>query len=339
MNADYLLPIIFIGLMGLAFLVYAVLDGYDLGVGILLPQHDRNLQDQMIASIGPFWDANETWLVLAIGVLLIAFPAAHSQILMHLYLPVTLMLIGLILRGVAFDFRAKAPLGDQSHWDKAFQIGSVLAALAQGFMLGHYIMGFAQTPASYLFASLCALSLCAAYALIGASWLVLKTQGACQARAARLGQWAARFTGLSIVAVSLVNPWVNPSILEKWLAWPMVALLWPIPLLAMGCLLLAERRLARVPQMGDTQCWVPFAATAGVFVLCFIGLAYSFFPQVVPGGITIWQAASASASLAFILWGVALVLPCILGYTLYSYWVFWGKSQALSYYPSDTPNG
>ncbi|MEQ8662474.1 MAG: cytochrome d ubiquinol oxidase subunit II [Gammaproteobacteria bacterium] len=326
----YWLPIVFLGLMGLAFLVYAVLDGYDLGVGILLPRDSEAQRDAMIASIGPFWDANETWLVLAIGILLIAFPSAHAVVLGELYLPVALMLAGLILRGVAFDFRAKARLDHKTRWDYAFKAGSLLAAATQGYMLGLYVMGFAHGPAAQAFALLSAVCVTAGYAFIGAAWLVMKTEDALQARAVRAARRALRYTALGIVAVSLVNPLVVPGVAAKWLGFPAFVVLAPVPLVTAALFLWADRHLARYPWPADRGCWMPFAAAVGVFVLCFGGLAYSFYPWVVPGRIDIWAAASAPASLRFILVGTVIVLPAIIGYTVFAYRVFRGKSSALS---------
>ena len=168
------LPIIFVILMGIAVLAYAILDGYDLGVGILLPLNDESQRDRMIASIGPFWDANETWLVLAIGILLIAFPVAHSAVFYHLYIPVVIMLIGLIMRGVAFDFRAKVAADNKFAWDCTFKAGSLITTLAQGYMLGMYVMGFRTDWEAQLFTVLSCLGVTAAYSLIGAAWLILK---------------------------------------------------------------------------------------------------------------------------------------------------------------------
>ena len=181
----YWLAIIFIGLMGLSVLVYAILDGYDLGVGILLPmgEADEAQRDTMIASIGPFWDANETWLVLAVGIMLIAFPAAHSVVLFHLYIPVAIMLIGLMMRGVAFDFRAKAALDHKLAWDRTFKAGSLLTTLAQGYMLGLYVMGFEASLSAHWFALLSGLGVTLAYSYIGAAWLIMKTEGELQKRA------------------------------------------------------------------------------------------------------------------------------------------------------------
>lgn len=331
-NEAYWLPVIFAALMGLAFLIYAILDGYDLGVGILLPAHGDTDRDAMIASIGPFWDANETWLVLAIGILLIAFPVAHGIILGALYLPIAFMLAGLILRGVAFDFRAKAPTMQKSRWDLALKGGSVLASLAQGYMLGLYVTGFHDSWAATAFASLSAVCVTAGYSFIGATWLVMKTDGALQIRAVRWARISLALTALGILAVSIVNPLVTPAVFSRWFSVPAIYLLAPVPLLTATLLFVAARYLARFPHVDDSGCWKPFACAVAIFTLCFAGLGYSFFPRIVPGGMTLWEAASAPASLRFVLTGVIVVLPVIIGYTVYSYRVFWGKSTALRYY-------
>jgi len=329
---DFWLPVIFIGLMGLAFFIYAILDGYDLGVGILLPKDSEAQRDTMIASIGPFWDANETWLVLGIGLLLIAFPAAHSMILFHLYLPVTIMLAGLILRGVAFDFRAKAPEDHKNLWDTIFKTGSLLATLSQGYMLGIYVMGFEQSLAAYLFASLSAICVTAGYSFIGAAWLVMKTEGELQLRAACWARKCGWLMALGIVAVSIVNPLINPAIFAKWFGSPLIVLLLVIPVFCAVLFFIVDRYLKGFPYPQDFGCWIPFAAAAMIFLLSFIGLAYSFFPYVVPNQLDIWQAASASESLMFILYGALIVLPTILVYTAISYKIFWGKATQLKYY-------
>lgn len=326
------LPVIFIGLMGLALFVYAILDGYDLGVGILLPRDSEEQRDTMIASIGPFWDANETWLVLGIGVLLIAFPLAHSMILLNLYLPVTLMLIGLILRGVAFDFRAKSLEDQKKLWDMAFKAGSLLATLSQGFMLGLYVMEFDSSLPTYAFAALSAVCVTAAYTFIGAAWLVLKTEGELQMRAAWWARLCCWLTGLGLIAVSVVNPLVSDMIFDKWFGSPLVIVLWIIPVFCFVLLFIADRYLKRFPHPNDAGCWIPFACAIMIFLLSFIGLAYSFFPYVVPNRLDVWQAASAPESLKFILVGTAIVLPTIIGYTIFAYRIFRGKASQLRYY-------
>lgn len=326
------LPIIFIGLMGLAFFVYAILDGYDLGVGILLPKDSEAHRDTMIASIGPFWDANETWLVLGIGILLIAFPTAHSLVLFHLYLPVTVMLAGLILRGVAFDFRAKAPEDHKTLWDKTFKTGSLLATLSQGYMLGMYVMGFESSINAYLFASLSAICVTAGYTYIGACWLVMKTEGELQKSATRWARRCGWLMALGLIAVSIVNPWVSPQIYDKWFGSPTLLLLMIIPTLCFSLLLATDRFLKNFSSDMESFSWFPFVSAAIIFLMSFIGLAYSFFPFVVPNQLTIWEAASAPESLKFILVGTVIVLPTIIAYTIFSYHIFRGKATQLKYY-------
>jgi len=326
------LPDIFLMLMGVAVLIYAVLDGYDLGVGMILPANDAEQRNQMIASIGPFWDANETWLVLAVGILLIAFPQAHNLVLHELYLPAALLMLGLILRGVSFDFRAKAVTGHRRTWDRAFKAGSWIAALTQGYMLGRYVLGFENSLAAQLFALLSAVCVSAAYAYIGGAWLVMKTEGDLQRRAARWSRRAGWLAALGIGAISVVNPLVSEVIAERWFNFPEVILLAPIPLVSLVLVIVVDQYLKHVPTQNDVGCWFPFIGVALLFVLSFIGLAYSFYPDVVPGRISAQDAASAEASLRFIGIGVAIVLPLILAYTAFAYRVFWGKSTELRYH-------
>lgn len=330
MSLDHALPVVFMGLMGLAMLLYVVLDGYDLGVGMLLRAADGTQKDAMVASIGPFWDANETWLVLGVGVLLVAFPKAHGVVLTALYLPVALMLIGLILRGVAFDFRVKARDRHKPLWDRAFFAGSTLAALAQGWMLGRYITGFAPGWGFALFAAAIALCLPAAYLLMGANWLIMKTEGALQQRAIDWAKAAWLPMVLGIGLVSLATPVVSATVRERWFALPQLIALLPIPL-ATGVALLAVRALLNSHRVRGKLCWLPFALTVLVFVMAALGLAYSLYPWVVMERMTVWQAAASTKSLAFIGIGCAITVPAIVGYTAFSYWVFRGKAQALHY--------
>jgi cytochrome d ubiquinol oxidase subunit II len=302
---------------------------------MLLPAATDEEKDTMVSSIGPFWDANETWLVLGIGILLVAFPQAHGVVLSSLYLPVALMLIGLILRGVAFDFRVKARDAHRPLWNRLFSAGSALAAAAQGFMLGKYITGFSGGLAANAFAVLTAVCVPALYALLGAGWLLIKTQGALQLKAvywARRSWWGAL---AGFVAVSAASPLVSERIFEKWFALPFVVLLAPLPVVALALLLIAARSLGRLPtrlgQGNEYGIWVPFGCTIGVILIGFYGLAYSLFPYLVVERITIWDAASAPQSLLIILVGALVVLPAILGYTIYVYRVFRGKARPLYY--------
>jgi len=329
---DANLAIIFAGLMALAIVVYAILDGYDLGVGILLPMNNEAQRDLMIASIGPFWDANETWLVLAVGLLLIAFPQAHSMILKALYIPTTIMLIGLILRGVAFDFRAKVAQGNKRTWDKVFKWGSLLASSSQGYMLGMYVMGFDNSWFAIGFALLSAVGVSLAYVLIGAAWLVMKTTGELQVKAVAWSRLAGRICFVGILAVCLVNPAINPEVLERWTTLPFALLLISIPALCFMLFVINDFNLKYMPTKDDRGSWLPFVISVLVFICCFSGLAVSFYPYIVPGQLTIFESASDANSLRFILYGALVVVPCILAYTLFSYRVFWGKVDKLRYY-------
>lgn len=330
------LPLAFALVMALAMLAYVILDGYDLGVGVLLRRADDAAQkDTMIASIGPFWDANETWLVLGVGVLLVAFPVAHGVILGALYLPVALMLVALTLRGVAFDFRVKARAEHKPLWDRAFYAGSLLAGWSQGFMLGGLVSGFATDWGSQIFNALIGFCLVAAYCLLGAGWLIMKTEGALQRKAVRWAQGSLWFTAAGVAAISLATPWVSQRIFDKWFAFPNVVMLLPIPLMTVALFVVMARSLKRLPtrlaQNNQYGAAVPFACTVGVFLLAFYGLAYSLFPWLVVDKITLWQAASAPEALQVIFYGVVVVLPVIIGYTVFAYRVFWGKSTALKY--------
>jgi cytochrome d ubiquinol oxidase subunit II len=327
------LPIAFAVLMALSMLLYAMLDGFDLGVGVLLRRTPEEAErDRMIHSIGPFWDANETWLVLGVGLLLVAFPMAHGMILTALYLPVALMLAALILRGVAFEFRAKAPAAQKPRWDMAFQAGSVLAAFSQGWMLGSYILGFAEGWAALLFSFLVGLIVVAGYTLIGACWLVWRTEGALQARAAAWARGALYATWAGVLVISAATPLASPRIFERWFDFPQVLGLAPIPLATGALFLLLHIFLRRFPRADHSLDWVPFAACCAIFALCFQGLAYSFWPYVVPERLTIFEAAAAPESLLIILVGAGLVLPVIGLYTMVIWRVFGGKTRPLSYY-------
>ena len=325
------LPLIFMAVMGLALLAYVVLDGYDLGVGILLPLATEEEKDVMVSSIGPFWDANETWLVLGIGVLLVAFPLAHGIVLSALYLPVAVMLVGLILRGVSFDFRVKARAARKELWNRLFALGSVMAATAQGWMLGSYLTGFDNGLWSLLFALGIALTLPTAYCMLGSGWLIMKTSDALQRKAvgwARTMLWP---MGAALVGISLATPMVSQSVFERWFSMPQLIGLLPIPV-ACAAAFFAALHVVRKPGAVEAGYgWVVFASTVLIFMLAFLGLAYSIYPFIVIDRLTVWQAAAAHESLVFIFVGVAITLPAIIVYTVFMYRVFWGKASALSY--------
>jgi cytochrome d ubiquinol oxidase subunit II len=328
---DHALPVIFLGLMGFSMLMYVVLDGYDLGVGMWMPRATPDEQNLMVASIGPFWDANETWLVLGVGVLLIAFPTAHGMILGALYLPVAAMLIGLILRGVAFDFRVKAHDRHKPLWNRLFFAGSAIASVAQGWMLGRYVTGFVEGWAATAFAALIALALPAAYLLIGACWLVMKTEGELQRKAVRWGRWVWLPVVAGIVAISLATPLASPTVRGKWFVLPELIALSVIPLASAVALLAIRMLLKRSERVTGTWCWVPFVLAVGVFLLAAAGLGYSLFPYVVIDRIDVWEAASSPAALKVILVGFAISVPAILAYTVFAYRIFFGKVRPLGY--------
>jgi cytochrome d ubiquinol oxidase subunit II len=312
------LPLVFTGLMGVAILAYVLLDGYDLGVGMLMPAASREEQDVMVASIGPFWDANETWLVLGIGLLLVAFPVAHGVILGALYLPVAAMLVGLMVRGVAFELRVKAEGWQRELWNRLFWAGSTLAAFAQGLMLGRYVTGFESGIAYWLFALMVGASLCGGYVLLGATWLVLRTESALQQKARAWARWGLMWVALGVALVSIGTPLVSETVRGKWFDFPRTLALMLLPL---GTLAAGIWVWIQMPRSD----WKPYAGAAAIFVLAFAGLAYSLFPYVVIDRLTIWQAAAHDSALAFVGVGALVVLPFIVGYTLYSYRVFRGK--------------
>ncbi|GAA4428709.1 cytochrome d ubiquinol oxidase subunit II [Acidovorax lacteus] len=325
------LPLAFMAVMGLALLAYVVLDGYDLGVGILLPFATDAEKDIMVSSIGPFWDANETWLVLGVGVLLVAFPMAHGLVLSALYLPVAVMLIGLILRGVAFDFRVKARDSHKATWNAVFAIGSLVTTLAQGWMLGAYITGFATDTWARLFALGIAFTLPAAYAMLGSGWLLMKTEGELQRKAMGWGRAVLWPMGLALLGISMASPLVSPTVFAKWFALPELFVLLPIPLACVAAFL-AIRHVLHTPRVVDAGYgWIVFVATVLVFVLAFFGLAYSLYPYIVIDRLTVWDAASATESLVVIAIGVGITLPVIVVYTIFMYRVFWGKARELTY--------
>jgi cytochrome d ubiquinol oxidase subunit II len=326
------LPLAFMALMGAAMLVYVVLDGYDLGVGILLGFAAEGEKDAMVAAIGPFWDANETWLVLGVGILLAAFPLAHGIILGELYLPVAVMLLALILRGVAFDFRVKARADHKPWWNRAFHAGSLVAALAQGVMLGRYVTGFEAGAWAWEFALFVGASLAAGYTLLGACWLLMKSEGELQRRAAAWGQRSLWLAAAGIAAISVATPLVSAYVFQKWFSFPNIVLLAPVPLMTAVLFALVSVTLRHQPRTDERWSWVPFAGAAGIFVLAFFGLAFSLLPYVIVERMTLWQAAAAPESLMFILVGAVAVLPIMIASSAYSYWVFRGKARALSYH-------
>jgi cytochrome d ubiquinol oxidase subunit II len=248
---------------------------------------------------------------------------------------VAFMLVGLTLRGVAFDFRVKARAAHKPLWNRLFYSGSLLASWSQGYMLGSLITGFADSWWNMLFNALIGAALVAAYCLMGAGWLIIKSEGELQLKAVRWARGSLWFTMAGIAAISIATPLVSPVIFAKWFSFPNIVLLIPIPVATAVLFAVIWRSLQRLPlrlgQGNEYGAWVPFGATVGVFLLAFYGLAYSLFPWLVIERITIWQAATAPAAMGVILAGAAVVLPMIIGYTVFAYRVFWGKSAALKY--------
>jgi cytochrome d ubiquinol oxidase subunit II len=322
------IPVLWALLLGAAVALYVILDGFDLGIGILFPfaeeEHER---DQMINSIAPFWDGNETWLVLGGGGLLVAFPRAYAVIMPALYLPVILMLLGLIFRGVAFEFRTVANTS-KKYWTFAFAAGSTLATFCQGMILGGLIQGirvengaFAGHSFDFLtpFSVVCGLGVVAGYALLGACWLVMKTEGPVAERARRHAKLLL-FAVLGFMAlVSLWTPIEFPRIRERWFSLPNILFLWPVPAITALTAYLAWHWLETGRDIP------PFIAAIVLFMLGYAGLAISVFPHLVPFSMTVWDAAAAPSSQLFMLIGTLPLLPIILMYTGFVYYIFRGK--------------
>jgi len=323
-----LLPLFFLVVMGASVLAYVVLDGYDLGVGMLMPAASEEEQSVMVASIGPFWDANETWLVLGIGVLLAAFPAAHGVVLGALYLPVVAMLIGLMLRGVAFELRIKAVGWHRELWNWLFWAGSFAASFFQGVMLGRYITGFEPGFFFWMFALITGASLCGGYVLLGATWLILKTEGELQRKAVAWARWGLLWVALGVALVSLATPLISQTVRDKWFDFPrtLALMILPAATLAAGAWLWMTTRAMK---RGDvSRDWRPFLAAVAIFTLAFLGLAYSLYPYVVIDRLTVWEAAAHPSALKFVFVGTVIVVPFIVGYTILSYRIFGGKAKA-----------
>ena len=325
------LPLFFVSVMGLALLVYIILDGYDLGIGLLLPLADDTQKDQMIAAIGPFWDANETWIVLGVGVLLIAFPRAHGIILTELYLPVTIMLIGLVLRGVSFDFRVKAHSDYKGLWNRLFFIGSLLAATSQGWMLGSYIMGLRANGITYVFAFFIALALPALYIMLGCGWLFIKAEGDLHARAIYWARQTVLPMGLGIFLISIATPIASAAIAAKWFSLPAAIGLLPIPVTTFMAFSSIYWALQHPAVLQGRNSWLVFAGLVTICLMSALGLAYSIYPDIIINRLTIEETASSAASLRFAFWGTGIAVPMIGVYTFYIYRIFGGKARALSY--------
>jgi len=325
------LPVIFTVLMGVAILAYVILDGYDLGVAMLMPAGTAVEQERMVASIGPFWDANQTWLVLGVGLLLVAFPRAHGIVMSSLYLPVIVMLVGLMLRGVSFEFRVKAEGWQRGMWHWLLWFGSFVMSVAQGLMLSSYITGFQTGFGYFLFGLVVAGGVCGAYVLLGATWLIWRTDGELQRKAVAWTHWGLFWVALGVALVSIATPIVSETVYHKWFDFPRTLALMLLPIASAAAWAGIWHTSSQVRSGKPTPDWAPFAGTVLLVLLAFAGLAYSLFPYVVMDRMTIWQAAAHPSSLKVVLAGALVVLPFIVGYTLYAYRVFRGKAPASLY--------
>ncbi|MEI4196728.1 cytochrome d ubiquinol oxidase subunit II [Roseovarius sp. E0-M6] len=321
------LAFIWAGLIAFAVLTYVILDGFDLGLGILFPfaksDHDRDL---MMNSVAPVWDGNETWLVLGGGGLFAVFPLAYAVVMPALYMPIMLMLLALVFRGVSFENRWRTD--KKGLWDMTFFGGSLVAAFTQGIALGALVQGIDVTDRAYSggwfdwltpFSVLTGVAVVVGYALLGACWLIYKTEGEIQVQARRYAWWLGAATLALIGFVSILTPLQDPVYFERWFNLP--GSLWSmlVPLMMLG---LAWAFFAGLNDQKDLQ---PFLSALGFFVVSFIGLGISFYPMIVPPSLTIREAAAPDSSLAFALVGAVILIPLILAYTVYAYWVFRGK--------------
>ena len=324
---EWYLPLIWAGLIGTAVAMYVTLDGFDLGVGILFPfAANERERDQMMRSVAPFWDGNETWLVLGGGGLWVAFPQAYAVIMPALYIPVIVMLLALVFRGIAFEFRT---VSRSKTWlNVAFTVGSGLAAFSQGVILGGLIQGIKVENGAYAggpfdwatpFTLLCGLAIIAGYGLLGATWLTMKTEGPVAVRARGQAKWLLLAVLFFMGVVSLWTPLTESRIAERWFSLPNFYFLWPVPL---------------VTALTAFQCWrwlengrdvPPFLAAIALFLLGYLGLVISNFPYLVPPTLTVWATAAAPASQIFMLLGTLVLLPIIIGYIAFVYWLFRGK--------------
>jgi len=323
------LPLIWAIIILFGIMMYVVMDGFDLGIGILFPflpaKEDR---DVMMNTVAPVWDGNETWLVLGGAGLLAAFPLAYSVILSAFYLPLILMLVGLIFRGVAFEFRVKSEAGKRRMWDKAFAGGSYVATFFQGVTLGGFIQGvpvsngaYAGGPLDWItpFALFTGAGLLSAYALLGSTWLIMKTESSLQQRMRELARYLMWVLLAVIVVISIWTPLAEARIGERWFSFPNIVWFSPVPLLVALTtygLLRALRRDSHI---------TPFVLTLALIFLGYSGLGISLWPHIIPPSISIWEASGPAQSLGFTLVGALLIIPIILMYTIWSYWVFRGK--------------
>lgn len=327
-NMEQIVTLILLAVVGFAIIMYVLLDGFDLGIGILFPFSSEADRDIMMSSIIPVWDGNETWLVLGAATLYGAFPLVYSTLLPTLYLPLFLMLLALVFRGVAFEFRHYAHKS-RAIWNIAFAAGSTVAAFCQGLVLGTFIQGYTDSagviqvsnynPIS-AFSLLTGLAVVAGYALLGSTWLIRKTEGKLQQRMYRRAQYLVVVVILFSLIVTLWTPTIDPSIKARWFSMPTLAYLMPLPIVGA----MASLGLWYTVHM-QRHDRAPFWLTIIIFLCSYVGFALSVWPYIIPRAVTVWQAAAPFKSQIFILAGIAVVLPVILAYTIYSYIVFRGK--------------
>lgn len=325
---EYTLPVVWALVIGTAVALYVLLDGFDLGVGILFPfLNEESERDQMMNSVAPYWDGNETWLVLGGGGLWIAFPKAFAVIMPAIYLPIIVMLLALVFRGVAFEFRWVAKPGHRK-WDIAFAAGSTFAAFAQGLALGAILQGieirdgqFAGGTFDFLtpFSLLCGVALVAGYGLLGATWLMMKTDGHVEKHARKLAMPLLVALLVCIAAVSIWTPLKFERVAERWFSLPNFYWLSQVPLFTLLLAWSCRRGIRR------NKVFQPFLSAVGLFILAFIGLLISNMPYLVPPTYTVWDTAAHPSSQMFMLAGVSVLLPIILGYTFFVYWTFRGR--------------
>lgn len=323
------LPLVWAVIIMFGIMMYVVMDGFDLGIGILYPffksKEDR---DVMMNTVAPVWDGNETWLVLGGAGLLAAFPLAYAVVLSALYLPLILMLVGLVFRGVAFEFRFKAREHERHFWDKAFIGGSFAATFFQGVALGAYIRGIPVSNRAYAGGSLDWISpfsiftgvgLVVAFALLGSTWLIMKTEGSLQQRAYRITRWLAWILLAVIAVISIWTPLADDRIAQRWLSFPHLLWFAPVPLLVVASTYMLVHSVSRKAQVA------PFLFTLALVFLGYSGLGISLWPNIIPPSISIWEASSPPQSQGFTLVGALLIIPIILAYTIWAYYVFRGK--------------
>jgi cytochrome d ubiquinol oxidase subunit II len=329
------LAFIWAGLIAFSVLAYVVMDGFDLGIGILFPFHkSESDRDRMMNSVAPVWDGNETWLVLGGGGLFAVFPLAYAVIMPALYAPIIIMLLALVFRGVAFEFRWRTRRG-KFVWDWAFAAGSIAATFTQGIALGTIVQGIPVADRAYAggwwnwltaFSVFTGIALIVGYALLGAGWLILKTDGALQEKSRRFALVLAPATLVLIGLVSLWTPFLEPLYMERWFTWPRMLYTVPVPVLVAASAYVLIRGIVKREEL------TPFLASLALFVLSYIGIGISFYPYIVPPTLTIWDAAAPDESLGFLLIGAVVLIPIILAYTAYAYWVFRGKVGTEGYH-------